>query len=141
MFTCLLISLELTLTHCSCTDVPQELLLKSNAKQYFSNFGRITRMVLKPKSRVCIIEYSTEKSVQLALRHAGEYNGFKFSVSRESSRPVAKKKRIKKEEDPDWTIDPEVQEELKAMGTNVVIPKKYNLRPEGMFIYLLFVYY
>lgn len=117
--------------------MPQELLLKNNTTEYFSSFGRVTKIVVKPKRRICIIEYNTEKSVQLALAHAGEYNGFKFNVFRESSQPIVKKKRTKKEEDPDWTCDPEVQEELKAMGGDAIIPKKYNLRPEGMFVYLV----
>lgn len=72
--------------------------------------------------------------MHLALAHAGEYNGFKFNVTRESSRPVKKKRIKKEEEDPDWTLDPEVQEELKAMGANIIVPKQYNLRPEGMFV-------
>lgn len=107
------------------------MLLKSTSKEYFSQFGRIVRMVLKPKSRVCIIEYDNDDSVQLALAHAGDFNGHKFDVAREP-RPAVKKKRTKQEEDPDWALDPDVQEELKAMGGNFGPARNYNLRPEHM---------
>lgn len=91
-------------------------------------------MIIKPKSKICIIEYNKDKSVQQALAHAGEYDGFKFNVSRELSRPVSKKKHIEKDKDPDWILDPEVQEELNAMGGVSIIPKTYNLRSEGVYL-------
>lgn len=107
------------------------MLLKSTSKEYFSQFGRIVRMVLKPKIRVCIIEYDNNDSLELALAHAGDFNGHKFDVVREPC-PAMKKKHTKQDEDPDWDFDPEVQEELKAMGGIFGPPKKYNLRPEHM---------
>lgn len=111
--------------------MPQELLLKSTAKQYFSQFGRIQRVIIRHKSRICIVEYATERGMQLALARAGEFNGQTFKVERDF-RLLTKKKRAKKEEDPDWTLDPEVQEELEAMKGTVALNKEYELRSSGI---------
>lgn len=115
----------------SCTNVPQELLLRSTAKQYFSQFGRIHRLAIRPKSAIILVEYATEKGMNLALAKAGEYNGHKFPVER-VFRQVVKRKREKKDEDPDWTQDPEVQEELKSIENAEKIEKYYELRSNGM---------
>lgn len=116
----------------SCTNVPYQLLQRNTAKEYFAQFGKIIRMILKPKSRVCVIEYDNSDSVQLALHHGGDYYGQKFSVQHEVA--VVKKKRVPKElQDLDWieTLDPEIREELRAMGASDT-KKKYELRPEQM---------
>lgn len=110
--------------------MPQELLLKSTAKQYFSQYGRIQRVIIKHKSRICVVEYATEKGMQLALTRAGEYNGQTFKVERDF-RPIVKKKRTKKETDPDWTLDPDVQHELEAMKGTMALNKDYELRSSG----------
>lgn len=116
--------------------MPQVLLLKSAAKQYFSQFGRIHRLILRPKSRVVIIEYATEKAMQFALARAGEYDGQKFKTARDFKQ-VVRKKRVKKQDDPDWTLDPDVQAELEAMGRTVGLKKDYELRSMGMHLFFL----
>lgn len=66
--------------------------------------------------------------MQLALAKVGDYNGQRFNVQRDVKQ-VVKRKRAKREQDPDWALDPEVQEELQAMGG--VVKKDYELRSQG----------
>lgn len=114
--------------------MPPELLLKNAAKQYFSQFGRIQRLVVRYKSRVCSVEYATEKGMQRALEKAGNYQGRTFPVEQVVKKVVKRKPREKKEQDPDWTLDPNVQEELKAMEESEgVVQKDYELRSNGEF--------
>lgn len=69
--------------------------------------------------------------MQLALARAGEFNGRRFPVTK-MLKQVVRKKREKKEEDPDWAQDPEVQEELKAMEEEEgELEKDYELRSNG----------
>lgn len=74
-----------------------------------------------------------------ALEVGGEYNGKVFNISKDTSE-IIKRKRAKKDQDPEWTIDPELHDELQAMsGQN---PKTYNFRPQGnkkRFIHSFFI--
>lgn len=104
------------------------MLEKNNAKLYFRKYGRIIRLCLRPKSRTCSIEYNTRASAQKALTEAGEYNGQTFVVGWDRKSP-SKKTIKKKEKDPDWKLDPDVQAELASMSSEY--SSQYTLRSDN----------
>lgn len=106
------------------------MLLKQTAKSYFTQFGKVIQILLRPKTNSCIIQYDSNEAVQCAIENGGEFNGKVFGISR-YVKASAKKRPVKKDGDPDWTVDPEVQEELAAMAGKSLIKKMYNLRPES----------
>ncbi|KAG5891307.1 hypothetical protein JTB14_002868 [Gonioctena quinquepunctata] len=107
-----------------CQDYPSEFILdKTVAKEYFRQFGKLKRLVFKPKLRLCSVEYADEKSYQNALYNAGEYKGVNFKVSAEKS-PEVKKKKVVARTDPIWLDKNEIQDELAAMAGNA--SKRYN---------------
>ncbi|RZC37283.1 xmas-2 [Asbolus verrucosus] len=102
------------------------------AKKYFRRFGKVKLVMFKPKRRALVIEYANEDSMLNALEVAGEYNGHVFNVMRDTE-TVVKKKKVKKDPDPDWTEDADVKAELEAMGA--FGPKRnYELRSEDMIV-------
>ncbi|CAK1551182.1 unnamed protein product [Leptosia nina] len=97
----------------TCSNVPEGLFDTSAAKKHFSKFGRVHKIRLLPKKLMCIVEYEQPNSVQRALLNAGAYDGFMFDVTRSKARI---RRRSKKDDDPDWVPDSDVEEELSAMG-------------------------
>lgn len=125
-----------------CYDVPLALLHKTEAKRYFKTFGSIVKIIVKQKSRKCIVEYENSESAQEALSLGGEYEGVEFPIEFQLKPTTTKAKtKPKKDVDPDWNMDDDVKAELEAMGMsaggNYNMPgnkKQYNLRPEKMAI-------
>lgn len=78
--------------------------------------------------------------MHLALARAGEYNGQRFAVGRMLKSVVKRKREKKEEDDPDWTQDPGVQDDLKAMEeAGGMLEKDYELRSNGMLLCFGFV--
>ncbi|CAB3220695.1 unnamed protein product [Arctia plantaginis] len=98
----------------TCTNVPDCLFDATAAGKHFSKFGRVQKIRLAPKKHLCIIEFEHPSSVERALLNAGAYDGFMFDVTRTKLR--ARRRSTRKEDDPDWVPDPEVEQELSAMG-------------------------
>lgn len=114
-----------------CKNYPPEFNLdKTIAKEYFREFGKLKRVVFKPKLRLCTVEYFTKESFLKALNNAGEYKGNIFEVSVETTND-AKRKRTIKTEKPIWVDDNEVEAELKAMsgvgGRSILFPSEGNV--------------
>lgn len=65
-----------------CTNMPESLLDANNAKKHFSKFGKVTKIILRPKKQMCVIEYDLPASAKRALLNAGAYDGFMFDVVR-----------------------------------------------------------
>ncbi|XP_045517019.1 uncharacterized protein LOC123709619 isoform X1 [Pieris brassicae] len=107
----------------TCSNVPEGLFDSSAAKKHFSKFGKVHRIRLLPKKQICVVEYEQEISVQRALLNAGAFDGFMFDVTRTKARIRRKSKR---DEDPDWVPDSDVEEELSAMGgtTTYRVPRQ-----------------
>lgn len=105
--------LTTTKTHnCRCRNYPPEFNLdKTIAKDYFRQFGKLKRVVFKPKLRMCTVEYLTQESFLKAVQNAGEYQGSIFEVFVE--KPHETKKRSEKIP-PSWMND-DIEAELKAM--------------------------
>ncbi|CAG4971556.1 unnamed protein product [Colias eurytheme] len=97
----------------TCSNVPEGLFDTSAAKKHFSKFGRVHRIRLLPKKQMCVVEYEQPSSIQRAVLNAGAYDGFMFDVTRTKART---RRRSKKDDDPDWVPDSDVEEELSAMG-------------------------
>lgn len=110
----------------SCKNVPTALLDKNALKCHFLKFGTVLRVILRPKSKSCIVEYETKDSARQAYLYAGNYHGDLFSVNW-SKKVSPRKKHVKKDPDPDYIPDPDIEGELSAMAGT----KDYNLRPEG----------
>ncbi|KAI8436911.1 hypothetical protein MSG28_010340 [Choristoneura fumiferana] len=100
-------------TSITCTNVPESLFEPAATKKHFSKFGRVKRIRLLPKKQTCIVEYEQPSSVEQAVLNAGAYDGFMFDVTRVKPRTRRKSKR---DDDPDWVPDSDVEEELSAMG-------------------------
>lgn len=100
-------------TSITCTNMPDGLFDANNAKRHFSKFGKVTKIILRPKKQMCIIEYETPVSAKKALLNAGAYDGFMFDVNRTKNKV---RRNSKKDDDPDWLPSADVEEELTAMG-------------------------
>ncbi|CAH1638290.1 unnamed protein product [Spodoptera littoralis] len=102
-------------TSITCTNVPESLFDAAAAKKHFSKFGRVQKIKLVPKRHMCVIEYDQPSSAERAVLNAGAYDGFMFDVTRNKMK-MRRHSSTKKEDDPDWVPDSDVEEELSAMG-------------------------
>ncbi|GBP32759.1 Protein xmas-2 [Eumeta japonica] len=109
-------------TSVTCTNMPESLFDAAAAKRHFSKFGRVTKILMRPKHHMCIIEYDSPIAAERAVLNAGAYDGFTFDVTRQRMR------RSKKEDDPDWLPDSDVEEELSAMS-GVPIQRSTRQKP------------
>ncbi|KAJ2949193.1 hypothetical protein O0L34_g6136 [Tuta absoluta] len=100
-------------TSITCANVPEGLFDTSSAKKHFMKFGRVQKIRLFPKKQMCIVEYDQPLSAERAVLNAGAFDGFMFDVTRTKARV---RKRSKKDGDPDWVPDSDVEEELSAMS-------------------------
>ncbi|XP_072949361.1 uncharacterized protein xmas [Epargyreus clarus] len=95
-----------------CSKVPESLFETGAAEKHFNKFGKVQRIKLYRKRHMCLVEFDQVKAAELAVLNAGAYDGFMFDVTRR----CRVRRKSKKEDDPDWTPDPEVEEELSAMS-------------------------
>ncbi|XP_047029804.1 protein xmas-2 [Helicoverpa zea] len=119
-------------TSVTCSNVPDSLFDAAAAKKHFSKFGRVQKIRLFPKRHICIIEYDQPSSAERAVLNAGAYDGFMFDVTRRQAR--VRKRSTRKDDDPDWVPDSDVEEELSAMGGaptyRVTRQKSMDVEPE-----------
>ncbi|XP_059052206.1 uncharacterized protein LOC131846813 isoform X2 [Achroia grisella] len=82
---------------------------------------------------MCIIEYDQPISTERALLNAGAYDGHMFDVTRTKARV---RRKSKKDDDPDWLPDSDVEEELAAMGGAPVyrVPRQKLMEVESQVI-------
>ncbi|XP_012151439.1 RRM_XMAS2 and SAC3_GANP domain-containing protein xmas [Megachile rotundata] len=84
----------------TCTNVPQSLLTKVSAKEYFKQFGNILKITIRPKKQVINVTYATKEEANVAYSKCGEYLGEKFSIdwmkSCTSPKSPTKKKDMQK---------------------------------------------
>ncbi|KAK2582599.1 hypothetical protein KPH14_004887 [Odynerus spinipes] len=111
----------------TCTNVPKELLLKSSAKEYFSVYGHIMTITIRPKKQIITVFYSSKEEANNAYQRSGEYLGQTFFVEWTKSEKVpkspTKKKELKKNIVTNiLTLEDGIRSELEAM-TNL----EYNL--------------
>lgn len=102
-------------TSITCSNVPDSLFDPATVKKHFSKFGRVLKIKLYAKRHMCIIEYDHPNSAERALLNAGAFDGFMFDVTR--SKPRVRRRSSRKDDDPDWVPDSDVEEELSAMGS------------------------
>uniref|UniRef100_A0A2A4IX88 PCI domain-containing protein n=1 Tax=Heliothis virescens TaxID=7102 RepID=A0A2A4IX88_HELVI len=119
-------------TSVTCSNVPDSLFDAAAAKKHFSKFGRVQKIRLFPKRHICIIEYDQPSSAERAVLNAGAYDGFMFDVTRRQAR--VRRRSSRKDDDPDWVPDSDVEEELSAMGGaptyRVTRQKSMDVEPE-----------
>ncbi|KAJ8731270.1 hypothetical protein PYW07_004434 [Mythimna separata] len=119
-------------TSITCSNVPDSLFDAAAAKKHFSKFGRVQKIRLFPKRHMCIIEYDQPSSSERAVLNAGAYDGFMFDVTRSKMR--VRRRSSRKDDDPDWVPDSDVEEELSAMGGaptyRVTRQKSMDVEPE-----------
>ncbi|XP_014367130.2 uncharacterized protein LOC106717731 [Papilio machaon] len=110
-----------TKTSITCTNVPDGLFDTPSAKKHFSKFGRVQKIKFLPKKQMCIVEYEQLSGAEQAVLNAGAFDGFMFDVTRTKTRI-----RHKKDEDPEWLPDPELEKELSAMrgGSTYRVPRQ-----------------
>ncbi|CAH2048665.1 unnamed protein product, partial [Iphiclides podalirius] len=100
-----------TKTSVICLKVPEGLFDAITAKKHFTKFGRVQKIKLFPKRQMCIIEYDQPLSAERAVLNAGAFDGFMFDVTRTKGQM----RKSRKDDDPDWVPDSDVEEELSAM--------------------------
>ncbi|KAF5296504.1 hypothetical protein FQR65_LT01493 [Abscondita terminalis] len=113
-----------------CSNIPDEFMKKTIARQHFEQFGEVVHAIIKPKSRMCYIHYKYYRNAQNALLNGSHYNGKKFNIS--IVKNVVKKRQSWKEDDPTWLPDSDIQNELQAMSAIGESRRTYNLRQEPM---------
>ncbi|XP_053609649.1 uncharacterized protein xmas [Plodia interpunctella] len=116
-------------TSITCSNVPEALFDATESKKHFTKFGRVHKIRLFPKRRMCIIEYDQPTSAERALLNAGAFEGAMFDVTRTKARI---RKKSKKDDDPDWVPDSDLEEELAAMsgGPTHRVPRQKPMEVE-----------
>ncbi|XP_054005091.1 uncharacterized protein LOC128890548 [Hylaeus anthracinus] len=104
-----------------CTNVPQSLLTKSAAREYFQMFGNLLKITIRPKKQIITVIYATKKEANVAYCKSGEYLGKKFNVQWsklcQSPKSPTKKKEFPKNLVSNFLKSPdeEIKSELDAM--------------------------
>lgn len=105
----------------TCTNVPQSLLTKVAAKEYFMLFGNLLKIAIRPKKRIITMIYATKEEATVAYNKSGEYLGKKFNVEWTklcaSPKSPTKKKDLQKNIVSNFlkSSDEDVKSELDAM--------------------------
>lgn len=61
--------------------MPEALLDKTVAKHHFQRFGKVLRIRLKPKQKMCVVEFSNEADAQRALKESGYFEDKAFPTA------------------------------------------------------------
>ncbi|XP_055531058.1 protein xmas-like [Wyeomyia smithii] len=94
----------------SCEQIPELWVLdKLIARKHFSQFGRITGFILRPKRFSCTVEYESQQAAEAALARGGQFKDIKFKVFWTDEAPAV---AVARDES---FVDPEVQQELDSM--------------------------
>lgn len=116
----------------TCQNVPELLLEKRSAQQYFEQFGEVLRVTPRPKRKMITVYFSTVQAAEKAFLKAKSYMGHEFTTAWTTSEMLSVKQ--KKAETPRSRIasflnlDDEVKEELEAMkGLEYNLPEVKNV--------------
>ncbi|OXU28997.1 hypothetical protein TSAR_015026 [Trichomalopsis sarcophagae] len=116
----------------SCLDVPDSLLVKSVAKEYFEQFGEILKITIRPKRKIITVYYGTKVEASEAYNNTGSFLGHDFKVEWTNSDLLLKPKKkesIKGKISSILNIDDDVKEELEALkGLEYNLPDTQNLK-------------
>ncbi|XP_076245384.1 RRM_XMAS2 and SAC3_GANP domain-containing protein xmas isoform X2 [Calliopsis andreniformis] len=105
----------------TCSNVPQLLLSKVAAKEYFMLFGNLLKIAIRPRKQIITVTYATKEEANVAYNKSGEYLGEKFNVewtkSCASLKSPTKKKDMQKNIVSNFlkSSDKEIKSELDAM--------------------------
>ncbi|XP_046628804.1 uncharacterized protein LOC124309310 [Neodiprion virginianus] len=86
----------------TCTNVPEQLLTKTAAKEYFTQFGQTAKITLKPRKTTITVHYTNRAAANAAFHKAGQFAGKMFDVSWTSSEVAPKsstKRTVKSDEE------------------------------------------
>ncbi|XP_076668334.1 RRM_XMAS2 and SAC3_GANP domain-containing protein xmas isoform X2 [Andrena cerasifolii] len=64
----------------TCSNVPQSLLTKVAAKEYFMLFGNLLKIAIRPKKQIITVTYATKEEACVAYEKSGDYLGEKFHI-------------------------------------------------------------
>ncbi|XP_029154907.1 uncharacterized protein LOC114927992 [Nylanderia fulva] len=115
----------------TCSDVPQSLLTKTTAKEYFIKYGSIVKITIRPRKRMIIVVYTSKIEANAAYYGSSDYMGEKFHVEwtkLESPAKVPTKKKIMHKNLVTNLLkaaDDEIKSELEAMSN-----LEYNLHSD-----------
>lgn len=119
----------------SCTNTPDELLDRVNSANHFKQFGRVYRISLRQKQKICCVDYGTKENALKAIECGNVYRNQPFNIKLVETQPAPKRPvvpqekvftRRKEEKDPDWPNDAELQSELDALGE--IVPHQHLFR-------------
>ncbi|XP_046752349.1 uncharacterized protein LOC124415092 [Diprion similis] len=74
----------------TCNNVPEQLLTRTAAREYFTQFGQTVKITLKPRKTTITVHYANRAAANAAFYKAGQFAGKKFDVSWTSSEAVPK---------------------------------------------------
>lgn len=110
----------------TCSNVPKALLTKTAAKEYFTKYGNIVKITIRPQRRIIIVAYTSKKEANNAYYNIGNYMGETFHVewSGSSAKSPIKRKTLQKNIVTNLltSTDDEIKAELEAMSN-----LEYNL--------------
>lgn len=111
----------------TCSNVPQTLLTKTAAKEYFKKYGNIVKITIRPKKHIITVAYTLKIEASAAYYGSGDYKGEKFHVEwskMESAVKTTTKKDLQRNIVANIlkAPDDEIKSELEAMANT-----EYNL--------------
>ncbi|KAL7286538.1 hypothetical protein TKK_0019166 [Trichogramma kaykai] len=103
----------------TCSDVPESLLVKTVAKEYFEQFGNILKLTIRPRRKIIVVYFSSKVTATKAFVKSGNFLNHEFKVEWTkpdslSSKPK-KVESLKKRITSFLNIDDDVKEELEAL--------------------------
>ncbi|XP_012234815.1 uncharacterized protein xmas [Linepithema humile] len=110
----------------TCSNVPKTLLTKTAAKEYFTKYGNIVKITIRPHKRIIIVVYTSKMEANNAYYNIGNYMGETFHIewTGSSVKSPIKKKNLQKNIVANLLTsnDDEIKAELEAMSN-----LEYNL--------------
>lgn len=120
----------------TCLDVPKTLLTKTAAQHFFTSFGNIAKITIRPRRRSITVAYKTKKEATIAYANCGNYMDETFHVEWTKSELLEKSSTKKKDMHKNIVTNllkatsDEIKSELKAMSN-----LEYNLHSKGTEMY------
>ncbi|XP_058806337.1 germinal-center associated nuclear protein-like [Phymastichus coffea] len=112
----------------TCTDVPDALLLKAEAKKHFDKFGETLKITIRPKRKMIIAWYATDDGALKAYNKGGTYGQEEFQTDWTTQEVLSSKPKksqsVACKIASHLNLDEEQMEELRAMEST---PSDYNL--------------
>jgi hypothetical protein len=116
----------------TCSEVPDSLLVRSIAKEYFEQFGEILKITIRPSRNTITVYYATKDAATAAINKSCFYQDHKLKIEWTTPNMLLKTKQKdfpKSQMSSILNMDDDVKEELEALrGLEYYLPDPQNFK-------------